>query len=187
MRGHRRGQTEKRVHLARLHRPGLTKGRRVGPRGRTARMRLWADPALNRLEAKGGQSFRGERAQQSRTDPGLTNAGSTAENYDAHASVTAFAKRAISASLKVALTVKRNRAPPTGTVGGRIACARIPMRCSRWAAANTRSFLPRMTETIGPKESGATGRPAARSLVRSSAARLARLARSASASRASFT
>ncbi len=120
-------------------------------------------------------------------EPGFTHARPAAKHYDAHASVTACARRTISGAVKVAFTVRRKRAAPTGTVGGRIACARTPLARKRAAAANTRSFEPKTTETIGPNELGATGRRASRSALRSWLPLLSSARRSPSASRASCT
>src|SRR5687767_11644575 len=130
----------------------------VRSRGRRARRPVSGerdfDTALDGLQADRGQLTRGECAQQGHAEAGLPDARAAAENYDTHASFTARARRLMSAGVKVAFTVSRKRAAPIGTVGGRMACARTPQLRKRSAAHNTRSFSPRITETIGPKEFG---------------------------------
>src|SRR5579883_747114 len=120
------------------------------------------EAAGQRLERRDGAAAAAEFGNEPAGDEGLADVGAgTGDENRAHASTRSrikAASRSMSASAWPAVKANRNRAVPSGTVGGRMATARKPSSSSRRDAASACSALPKITGTMALC---ASGKPAA--------------------------
>src|SRR5207244_11327437 len=117
------------------------------------------DAALYRLERQDRRPASSQTSREASSDVRLADVRPGAQDHDPQAASSALTMRETASSGQSACTVRRSRAGPTATVGGLIACAKMPRPRSSAIALKARSLEPNTTGTMGPWPPGNAGKP----------------------------